>query len=957
MPLTRRELLKGLGVAVGGLGLAATNYEHLVPFIHQPENIIPGVSAWYATSCRECPAGCGMLVRNREARDVKCEGNPNHPINRGALCARGQAALHGLYDPHRIKGPMRGNGNGHFSQVDWQEALRAVGEVLLANRGRIGIISDLQTGSLSALMRQWLAAFGSGRLLVYEPIDYESVKAVYGGIIPAFNIAASDYLISFNADFLETWISPVEYAWQFAVMRQITNGRRGRFVYVGPRMSMTAANADECIIVPSGAEALVANALAASPGTPSIDEVSSQLDIDPRQLRKIARELAEAQAPLVLPGGDFNTARAVSALNTTLGTQLVSRNRPHALSNAANREDVQEFISAMEAGEIEALIVYGANPVYALPEADRFLQAMNRVNAVISLTSFMDETSTHAHWILPSNTPLESWGDYEPQLGVVNLMQPTMGQIFNTMHTGDILINLARSAGIAPRVTFGADSYLEYLRNRWGFPIQQGQPLDVYPPEWESLLQLGGRWPETVEASEARTPLTIQNAASEDSLASIPPESLPQPPTEIQVTSAVPSSQQSKPSIEAGKLRLYAYPHIYFYDGRGANRCWLQEMPEPVTKVCWGSWIEIHPSLADRLGVRTNDVVEVSKDNTKISAPVYVWNGVHPDVVAVPIGQGHSHYGDFANGVGINVWPVVTPEAAEVKIRTMGTRKALANWQHGDSQHRRSLAQTTALGERESHREVRLPLPAGFDENDFYPGHEHKGSRWVMVVDLDRCIGCNACVAACYAENNVAVVGEEGVRRNRVMAWLRIDRYFDWSQSRTPIIFQPMLCQHCDVAPCESVCPVYAAAHSEEGINMQVYNRCVGTRYCSNNCPYKVRRFNWFQFTWPEPLNWQLNPDVTVRDRGVMEKCTFCIQRIREAQIIAKREHRALRDDEIIPACVQTCPTGAFTFGDLNNPDSRVSRLFKQDPRAYQALYELNTKPGVVYLRRIIDSE
>ncbi|HOP79579.1 MAG TPA: 4Fe-4S dicluster domain-containing protein, partial [Armatimonadota bacterium] len=276
---------------------------------------------------------------------------------------------------------------------------------------------------------------------------------------------------------------------------------------------------------------------------------------------------------------------------------------------------------------------------------------------------------------------------------------------------------------------------------------------------------------------------------------------------------------------------------------------------------------------------------------------------------------------------------------------------------HGDSQHRRSLAQTTALGERESHREVRLPLPAGFDENDFYPGHEHKGSRWVMVVDLDRCIGCNACVAACYAENNVAVVGEEGVRRNRVMAWLRIDRYFDWSQSRTPIIFQPMLCQHCDVAPCESVCPVYAAAHSEEGINMQVYNRCVGTRYCSNNCPYKVRRFNWFQFTWPEPLNWQLNPDVTVRDRGVMEKCTFCIQRIREAQIIAKREHRALRDDEIIPACVQTCPTGAFTFGDLNNPDSRVSRLFKQDPRAYQALYELNTKPGVVYLRRIIDSE
>lgn len=887
-------------MAAGGIGLAAGSYDRLIPYLQQPEDIIPGRATWYATACRECPAGCAMVVRNRDSRVVKCEGNPGSPVNQGKLCARGQAALHGLYDPDRVKGPMRRLDSGKLTDVSWADALSEIGEQF-GKRPRIAFISDLQTGALDALMRAWLTSLGSDRLIKYEPIDHAAVRWLYGGVVPTFDIASSDYLVSFGADFLETWISPVEYARQFAEMRRLRNGKRARFVYVGPRVSMTAANADRRVVVPPGGEEDAARGILA--------EIKS----------------SAAKAPLALPGIGMSSARAAAEINASGGSKLVNVNRPHALSRASGAREMADLIADMAGGKIDVLIVYGANPAYSLPESAGFAEAVRNVPLVVSLSSFLDETAALAHWLLPSNTPLESWGDYSPYPDVTNILQPTMGLLFDTMHTGDILLGLAGAAGVDPLSAFKAASFYEYLRAKWGLPLGPGETAETVAPEWESLVQKGGRF----EAGAAGGGAAYQTGAL-----------------------AVPEAAAAKD----GEMRLWAYPHIYYYDGRGANRRWLQETPEPMTAGVWGTWAELNPETAARLGVATDDVVEIAAGKASIQAPAYVWAGVARDTVAVPVGEGHTEYGRFASGTGANVLKLANAGGAVVTVRKTGRTRWAARIKGSTDQHGREIVQTASLAEPfRRERDVIMPLPSGHKRNDFYPGHKYKKHRWAMAIDLEKCIGCHACVTACYAENNLAVVGREQVWRRREMPWIRIDRYMDWREAAAPVLFQPMLCQHCDAAPCEPVCPVYASSHGEEGLNMQIYNRCVGTRYCSHNCPYKVRRFNWFDFEWPPPLQYQLNPDVSVRCRGVMEKCTFCIQRIREAEINALAESRDVADGEIVPACVQTCPTGVFTFGDLKNEQSRVSQLFREEPRAYQVLAELNTKPAIVYLKRIVD--
>ena len=917
MPLSRRDFLKSVGLAVGGLGLTSGGYERLIPYVNQPENIVPGVAAWYATSCRECPAGCGMIVRNRESHAVKCEGNALHPISRGTLCARGQAALMGLYDPDRVKHPLRKDSRGKLVAATWDDAIKAVGEAL-TRRGRIAFLTDLQAGSNEALVRAWLKSLGSDRLLTWEPIDYAPVRTVFG-VVPTFDFSACDYLISFAADFLETWVSPIEYARNFAEMRQLRDGKRAGFAYIGPRVSMTATNADVRILIPPGAETEVAGAIRSG----ETDAVSTKYRIDSAHLRQISDNFKRAAAPLVLPGWTTGAAEAARTLRAS-ASPAVNTSRPHAITGVAGRDQIEALMRDMENGQIDVLIVLNSNPAYALPHSLGFGEALKRVPTVISLSSFMDETTALADWVLPSNTPLESWGDYQPYPDVANLMQPVMGQVFDTRQTGDILIQLARAAGVDPAAAFGADTFYTFLRSQWGHPLAAGDTPDTPAPEWEALLERGyGR-----ESPVANYGLRVG-------------ESTPLPSITYNLSPVT-------------SLRLYAFPHIYYYDGRGANRRWLQEMPEPVTKAVWGTWAELHPDTAQDLGIKTDDVVAIEANGAKIVTSAYVWEGAARDTVAVPIGEGHRAYGRFASGVGANVLRLTGIMEAEAKIKRAKGRKWVTRIKGSADQHDREIVQTAELGKPlERHHDIIMPLASGYGKWDFYPGHDHGAHRWAMVVDLDRCIGCHACVTACYAENNLGIVGPEGIYRRREMSWLRIDRYIDWQEQAAPVLFQPMLCQQCDAAPCESVCPVFAAAHSDEGLNMQVYNRCVGTRYCSNNCPYKVRRFSWFDYEWPEPLNWQLNPDVTVRCRGVMEKCTFCVQRIREAEIVAKREDRPVEDGEVTPACVQTCPTGVFTFGDLMDKNSRVRRLVDTDPRAYQVLAELNTKPAVIYLKKL----
>lgn len=944
-----------MGVAVGGFGLAATGYERLVPYVRQPDDIVPGESTWYATCCRECPAGCGLVVRNRESRVVKCEGNPAHPINSGALCARGQAALQGLYDPDRFKSPLKRTAHGEFDTTDWNSALDAAARAV-SQGGRIAMICDLQTGSMAALIREWLSALGSDTLVMYEPIDYEPIRSLHGGVVPSFGMAESDCLISFGADFLETWLSPVEYARQFAGMRRVRHGTRGYFVYVGPRVSATAAAADVRVIVKPGDEEVAAAAIAGwaaeAPG------------VDRELLRQVSDRVRRAKKPLALPGLTDGAARAAHTLNRMWNTTLVRPQRPHAITGVSTRSRLEDLISEMRAGRVDTLIVWGANPVYSMPASAGFKEAMGRVKTVISLSSWPDETAGFAHWILPSHTALESWGDYKPYPDVLNLMQPVMGSLFDTRHPGDILIEIARRAGIEPNRVFGAKTFYEYLRKRWGCPVPSDGGPDASAEKWEALVRVGGTWPGSPPTDV--TPPTGYSSLPVLSQAARMVTPGPQPPDDESLataSSAARSGADSAPgavrnTTSAEGIRLYAYPHIYLYDGRGANKRWLQEIPEPVVKTAWCSWAEVHPETAKRLGVATEDVVRITSGSTSVDLPVYVWEGVARDTVAAAVGQGHDSYGRSARGCGANVGLLLGASAGTVNVTATGSTRRIVRVRGDSGQHGRGIAQFAALHghtEHESHRELTLPLPEGYGWKDFLPGHRHKDYRWAMAVDLSLCVGCGACTAACYAENNVGVVGAEGVMRGREMSWIRIDRYIDWGRPAAPIIFQPMMCQQCDSAPCETVCPVYAAVHSEDGINEQVYNRCVGTRYCSNNCPYKVRRFNWFDYEWPEPLDHQLNPDVTVRCRGVMEKCTFCVQRIRQARKTARREGRRIRDGEVTPACVETCPTGALTFGDLMDPGSRVSKIIREDPRAYQALHELNTKPGVVYLRRVVE--
>ena len=939
--MSRRDWFKTLGVVTLSAGAAAEmRYNKLLPFLHANPDILPGVATYYATSCRECPAGCGMVVRNREARAVKCEGNPNHPIAHGNLCARGQASLHDVYDPDRVKRPMRGADQA--SPVDWTEADSAIAAKLRAARGRVAVISDLQTGSLSRLIRRWLALFDSDRYLVYEPIRYEALKQARGELfgdpsVPVRSLADADFVVSFGADFLDTYISPVRYINEFADMRDVERGEMGGFVYVGPRVSTTAFNADERILVRPGDERLVALAMLNEMGAPqargfSPDALADRLGVSAGTIRRLAQRYTSAQRPVALAGDPLSVSR--EAVETAMAAELLNASRSqavpaprHALSDAATGDEIKRFFDDMAGGAFDVVLVIRSNPAYSLPPDIDFQRAVSGVDTVVALTPFMDETAALADWVLPLSSYMESWGDYEPQSNCANLVQPLMGRLYETRTDGDALLALAAQAGFDAEREFGAGDYHSLVRRNWRERVGGGEDA------WQSALQRGGQWQEASAGSAPR----MRGGAN---------FSPPGP----------------KPSRS-----LHLYPSPAFYDGRGANKRWLQEFPDPVTKIAWSSWAEVSPADASDAGLRSGDIVSVSAGGGQVEVPAYVYTGLAPGTIAIPIGQGHTKFGRYAKGMGANAHQLrggdTTGLFPALQLSATGRSETLPCTDGSTSQHGRELVRTVALSGLPNLKrdELNMPLPEGYERGhdvpDLYPPHAdyYPEHRWAMVVDLNRCVGCSACMTACYAENNIGVVGREEFIRHHFLSWMRIDRYFDWSSDSAPALFQPMLCQHCDAAPCEPVCPVFASSHSHEGLNMQVYNRCVGTRYCSNNCPYKVRYFNWFDWPWPNPLNWQASPEVTVRRRGVMEKCSFCIQRIREVEALADREERPVRDGEVVPACVQTCPADVFTFGDLMNPDAKVTRLIRENPRAYQVLHELNTKPAVIYLNRVIN--
>ncbi len=882
--------------AVGGASFATEKglkkVGKLVPYVVPPENVSPIAWTGLATTCRECPAGCGMHVRHINGRIIKAEGNPEHPVNRGGLCPRGQSALQGIYDPDRLKEIQTRERTGPFRRESRDTALARIGEWIRKANGRIAIMSRVETGTLSEIMSSFISIFKSNRLLFYEPFHYGPLRKAHAAVhglanIPYYNLGQCDYIISFGADFLESWISNVQYAYEFSNMHAFRNGSIGRFDYVGPRLSMTAANADRFIPVHPGREKDVALAMLRIMSDENMLRTGAELikplvaGIDVRsvvspslsetELRLMARRFSKSRSlALAGPVGAIGReaeelAVAAALLNIAAGSagSIIDFSRTHALSGAADEDQFMAFLKSITRDDV--LIVHKTNPVFTRPGCEELL---GNAGLIVYLGTMMDETAAIADWVVPVNDDLESWGEYEPWTGVRGLMQPTMTPLTDSMDTGDLFIKIAATAQkVLRRKPDGSpiETTYDWLRNRWN-----SRSASV---NWEEAVRRGGSW-SSPAATKSKTAAPVKTGIS-----------------------LLPGTRNSASPMQEDEAYLWLWSSIMLFDGRAANRGWLQEAPEPISTITWGNSIDLHPRKAQLLKIRSGDVIEIAtRDGRSIQAPARVTEDVAEEVAAVCFGQGHSAIGSIAANVGVNAFKLLSRgeplngSFGRVKIRKTGRTEEPAKSMTTSDQHDREILQWKHLDEARSMKPgpLILPLAESYAKGrDLYKPHEHKKHRWAMTIDLQRCIGCGACAVACYAENNIPVVGRKQVMKGRHIPWLRVVPYRLHDHPHR-VGWLPMLCQHCDQAPCEPVCPVFAAAHNEDGLNAQIYNRCIGTRYCSNNCPYKVRRFNWVNIEWDKSLTWQLNPEVTVRVRGVMEKCTFCVQRIRNAEYRAK---------------------------------------------------------------------
>ncbi len=1000
--ISRRRFLQGIGAATAVSAAACANpaEQKIFPYVKPDPEQIPGVAVWYSSTCNECSAGCGVRVRTREGRAVKIEGNPLNPANRGSLCALGQSALQSLYDPDRVRSPkkrklggipnemLRQKDRPVFVDASWGEAFTKIKDAV----GKATKKKVLLTGELPSSQQELVSRFADVMgftHVVWDPMQPVSVakasEMVYGTFgVPTFSIDKASLVINFGADFLETWSNPVGYARQWADSRRSKHPLR--FVHVEPRLSLTGANADTWLKANVGSELRIAlflikdmlqrgraqglsgevrAHLERSVKGITLENTAEQTGVSAEKLAAIAQHLGEAKRSLILAGGTATQTDnpmpllvAVNVLNVMLGNIGHTVNVAEITKPLSSAQKMSQLIDDMKSGEVDVLFTYNTNPQFSFPAAFGYGYASNEVGTtggktgkkaglVVALSSHQDETAVLADYILPVHTSLEDWGYNKQVNGSVSLQQPAMRPIFETKSFGDVLIevvgNSARSLGQ------DSDSYADFVKA--GFlRACNARIAGDQKRFWMSSLEDGGSF---VEGTQGPSSTTVSGSTLTISF------------------------DQTRVKSSKGTLMLYPYPSVKSFDGRAANRPWMQELADPITQAVWGAWAELHPETAKKMGIAQGDAVILSTDDGEVHVPAYLTEHVHKDIVAIPVGQGHSAYGRYAEsaaeGSG-SVYGLLPKKLADkgdalvlagapVVVKRAPGSGNLVTVQDFSSQENRELARTTSIvgggagahghGEGHGHDDGHH---GHHEPKQMYKQREHPLYQWGLTVDLAACTGCSACVVACYAENNIPVVGKKIVAQGREMAWIRIERYYDEvpeSGEELKVSFLPMMCQHCQNAPCEPVCPVYATYHNEEGMNAMVYNRCVGTRYCSNNCSYKVRRFNWFQYEWPELLDWQVNPDVTKRTVGVMEKCTFCMQRVAEAKDIAKDLGRMVEDGDVTPACVQTCPTQALTFGNLKDPNSKVSKAAR-DERAYKVLdHHLNTQPSVSYLNDI----
>jgi len=929
----RRRFLKLMGASLGLAGLTACTRqpaEHIMPYVKAPEELVPGKPVYYATAFAVGGIGMGVLVESHEGRPTKVEGNPDHPASLGATNAMAQASVLSLYDPDRsqtltYQGDIR----------SWGSFLTSLREALDAQQAKQGaglrILTETVTSpTLADQIRTLLSQFPLARWHQWDPAGPHSARAAavaaFGEPVNTYyRLENADIIVSLDADFLTAGPASVRYARAFADRRRVRGDqtRMNRLYVVESTPSPTGGKADHRLPLKAREIEQYASVLAASVGVAGAaagGELGEGAGNWPDEwITAVAKDLLDHRGTSVVIPGDHQPP-AVHVLAAMMNQALGNVGKTVVCTPALEARpadqlgELRALAREMNSGAVELLLILGGNPVYTAPADVGFKEALAKVKMRVHLGLYEDETSALCQWHLPETHYLETWGDTRAYDGTVTIQQPLIAPLYRGRSAHELLAVMMNQGERPPR---------EIVRDYW----QRQKPGADFEKWWRKALHDG---------VVPGTALPEKNVAVKDG-----------------ALAAVRNRQPAK------GIEIVFRPDPYVYDGRFANNGWLQELPRPLTKLTWDNAVLVSPATAQRLGLQNEDRVELRCQGRKVTAPVLISPGHARDSLTVHLGFGRGQAGRVGSGVGFNAYLLWTANSpwfgSGVEIRKTGSKYPLAATHNHHSMEGRHIA---VAGDIEEYRrnprfaqEKAESPPAGLT---LYEPWKYPGAAWGMAIDMTACVNCNACVVACQAENNIPVVGKDQVQRGREMHWLRVDTYFQGSPDNPKAIYQPVTCMQCENAPCELVCPVQATNHSDEGLNDMVYNRCVGTRYCSNNCPYKVRRFNFLLYSDFETPSLKLlrNPDVTVRSRGVMEKCTYCVQRIRQAQIAAQREDRAVRDGEIQTACQQVCPTQAIVFGDINDKNSRVAKL-KAEKLNFAVLGELNTRPRTTYLAQL----
>jgi len=962
--LSRRKFLALLGASAALAGTACSDYRdkgEIIPYNKKPEEITLGIPNYYASTCTACPNACGILIKTREGRPIKIDGNPDHPVSKGKICAQGQASIMNLYDPDRLKNPKKKIGN-RFSDYNWKDINSEIAFAFMNSGNKeIALISHrIVSPTTKKVLDDFAVKYPGTKIYSYEVFDNtvrnSAWKKCYGsGEFPAINWNEANVILSLDGDFLGESNNKIENARLFSEGRDVINKKFNRLYVVEGNLTITGMNADYRLrlkpdlqrnFILSLVDALNkkgANLPLNSDGN-TIEKFAKNYDLNQNTLNALVSDLLNNKGKSFIYAGDHlpeDIHIAVNLLNSALGNEKLY-NYDSLISTVlplSTQDDLKNLTSRMKNGEVATVIHLNSNPVYHLPPDFGYTEALAKVETVISLVEMENETSEFSHYVLPINNQLESWGDAKTRTGFYSLQQPVIAPLYDTRQTESILLTWLSNDPTA----YDDTNYHKYLMTNW--------EKNIYP-SLDSRLEFKHFWYGALHDG------VVIHEEKTSSLKSIN--------TNV--------ASQIKTSPASDNFALHIKESYAVRDGRFANNGWLQELPNPVSKVVWDNYAAISPKTADDLDLKNNDLVKISAGNNSLTIPIFIQPGSEDNFITIETGYGRKKGGTIGTAVGFNAnallhsnglspWLYTDVKVEKVdgtyKLVTAQTVYAFNEGLTKDLPEKRGIIKEGSVKEYLDNPDF---LHKGEEHKDYsvYPPFPYNGLKWGMSIDMNRCLGCGECVVACNVENNIPVVGKEQVDHGREMHWIRIDRYYSGEPEDPKVHNQIMLCQHCDHAPCENVCPVAATQHSPDGLNQMVYNRCVGTRYCSNNCPYKVRRFNYFNFRDHFKDGYQLspvfallsNPEVTVRSRGVMEKCTFCIQRISEARADAKRENRELKGSDVKTACQEACTTNAINFGDINNKDEDFHN-FRNHELGYYVLEELNIRPNVTYIAKL----